>query len=164
MPKMNSISRPTSQTTSGAKSRRVLAGLLFACASTLASAAAPATIAIEGGWVRWLPSALPAAGYMTIVNNGDKPVALVGMSSPDYGMAMLHQTTNDGSTSKMVMIDKLTIPAHGKVQFSPGNYHVMLEQPKHALAPGDSIQLQLKFSDGETVSAPLPVKPPGTTQ
>jgi periplasmic copper chaperone A len=161
--KMTSMYRPTSQTPFGSTSRRVLAGLLFACASTLASAASP-TIAVEGGWVRWLPSALPAAGYMTIVNNGDKPVALVGMTSPDYGMAMLHQTTNDGSTSKMIMIDKLTIPAHGKVQFSPGNYHVMLEQPKRALAPGDNIQLQLKFSDGETIVAPLPVRPPGTTQ
>jgi copper(I)-binding protein len=161
--KKTSISRPISQTRPGAASRRVLAGLLLACVGTLASAAS-STITVDGGWVRWLPSELPAAGYMTITNTGDKPVALVGMTSPDYGMAMLHQTTNDGSTSKMIMIDKLTIPAHGKVQFSPGNYHVMLEQPKRTLAPGDHIQLQLKFSDGETVVAPLPIKPPGTTQ
>ncbi|WP_175104935.1 copper chaperone PCu(A)C [Pararobbsia alpina] len=160
---MASISRLISQTSSGATSRRVLAGILLACAGTLASAAAP-TIAISDGWVRWLPGELPAAGYLTITNNGDKPVTLVGMTSPDYGMAMLHQTTNEGSLSKMIMVDKLTIPAHGKVQFSPGNYHVMLEQPKRSLAPGANIQLQLKFSDGETVVAPLPIKPPGTTQ
>jgi copper(I)-binding protein len=154
MPKMTSISRTLPC---------ALAGLVLAGASTFALAASP-TIVADGGWVRWLPSGLPAAGYLTITNNGDKPVALIGMSSPDYGMAMLHQSTTEGSTSKMIMVDKLTVPAHGKVQFTPGNYHVMLEQPKRPLAPGDNIQLQLKFSDGETVVAPMPIKPPGTTQ
>jgi copper(I)-binding protein len=164
MSKMTPMSRLISTARMRAAPRHLLAGLVLACAGTVALAASPSTIVVDGGWVRWLPGDLPAAAYMTLVNNGDKPVTLVGMSSPDYGMAMLHQTTNDGSTSKMIMVDKLAIPAHGKVRFSPGNYHVMLEQPKRTLAPGDRIQLQLKFSDGETVAAPLPVKPPGTTE
>ncbi len=142
---------------------RLLASLLLATTGTLAMAQS-ATLSTSGGWVRWLPAQLPAAGYLTVTNNGDKPVDLIGITSPDYGMAMLHQTTTEGSTSKMSMVGKLTVPAHGKVLFSPGNYHVMLEQPKHAIVPGDSIQLQLKFSNGETVVAPMPVKPAGTTQ
>ncbi len=126
MPKMTPMSRLISAARTRATSRHLLAGLVLACAGTFASAAPPSAIVVDGGWVRWLPGDLPAAAYLTLVNNGDKPVTLVGMSSPDYGMAMLHQTTNDGSTSKMIMVDKLAIPAHGKVQFSPGNYHVML--------------------------------------
>jgi copper(I)-binding protein len=164
MPEMTPMSRLMSAARMRAAPQRLLAGLVLACASTFACAAPPSTIVVDGGWVRWLPGDLPAAAYLTLVNKGDKPVTLLGMSSPDYGMAMLHQTTNDGSTSKMVMVDKLAIPAHGKVRFSPGNYHVMLEQPKRPLKPGDRIELQLKFSDGETVAAPLPVKPPGTTE
>lgn len=139
-----------------------MAGMTATSAS--AAFAASSTLTVDGGWVRWLPGALPAAGYLTIMNNGDKPVDLVGTSSPDYGMAMLHVTRTEGSTSKMEMVDKLTVPAHQKVALEPGHYHLMLEQPTHKLAPGDTVKLELKFSNGDTVVAPLPVKPPSATQ
>jgi periplasmic copper chaperone A len=142
---------------------RMATGLVLAGFGTLALAQSP-NVSIDKAWVRWLPSELPAAGYLTITNHGAQPVDLVGITSPDYGMAMLHQTTTEGSTAKMAMVAKLTVPAHGKVAFTPGNYHVMLEQPKHAIAPGDNIKLLLTFSDGETVIAPMAVKPPGTTE
>jgi periplasmic copper chaperone A len=140
----------------------VAAGIAAASAPT--AFAASSTLTVDGGWVRWLPGNLPAAGYLVITNNGDKPVDLVGTSSPDYGMAMLHVTRTEGSTSKMEMVDKLTVPAHQKVALEPGHYHLMLEQPTHKLAPGDSVKLELKFSNGDTVVAPLPVKPPSATQ
>ena len=140
-----------------------LLSLSIASVSTLACAAS-STLSVDGGWVRWLPGNLPAAGYLTITNNGDKNVDLVETSSPDYGMAMLHVTVTEGSTSKMEMVDKLTVPAHQKVVFEPGHYHLMLEEPKHKLAPGDTIKLELKFSNGDTIVAPLPVKPASTTK
>lgn len=126
--------------------------------------AASTTLSVDGGWVRWLPGNLPSAGYLAITNNGDKPVDLVSTSSPDYGMAMLHVTRTEGSTSKMEMVDKLTVPAHQKVTLEPGHYHLMLEQPTHKLAPGDTIKLELKFSNGDTIIAPMSVKPPSTTK
>ena len=122
------------------------------------------TLTVDGAWVRWLPGTLPSAGYLSITNNGDKPVDLVGTSSPDYGMAMLHVTRSEGGTSKMEMVDKLTVPAHQKVTLEPGHYHLMLEQPTHKVSPGDTVKLELKFSNGDTVVTPLPVKPPSTTQ
>ena len=142
---------------------RILAGLIAASGVSLAVAAS-STLTVDAGWVRWLPNNLPAAGYLTITNNGDKPVDLVNTTSPDYGMAMLHETRSEGSTSKMEMVDKLTVPAHQQVKLEPGHYHLMLEQPKRKLAPGDTVKLELKFSNGETVVAPLPVKPPSATQ
>ncbi|RQT96688.1 copper chaperone PCu(A)C [Burkholderia cepacia] len=137
---------------------KTLALLAALCAGTHAYAAG--TITAQNAWVRWLPNKLPAGGYVTIVNTGDKPVDLVDVDSPDYGMAMLHQTVSNGSTQKMEMVDKLTVPARGKVDIAPGGYHVMLEEPKHAIKPGDTVHLRLKFSDGETVDAPFAVKSP----
>ncbi|AOK29228.1 hypothetical protein WS67_19010 [Burkholderia singularis] len=129
-----------------------------------AAAAGPAPIAAQNAWLRWLPNKLPAAGYVTLVNTGDKPVDLVDVDSPDYGMVMLHRTVSNGSTQKMEMVDKLTIPAHGKVDIAPGGYHLMLEEPKHAIKPGDTVHLRLEFSDGEKLDTPFAVKAPATAQ
>jgi copper(I)-binding protein len=137
--------------------------LSFGVASAAQAADAHA-ITVKDAWVRWLPNNLPAAGYATLVNASDKPVDLVDISSDDYGDAMLHQTVSNGSSQKMVMVDKLTVPAHGQVAIAPGGYHVMLEDAKHKIAPGDTVHLTLKFSDGETLSAPFAVKSPGQTK
>jgi periplasmic copper chaperone A len=137
--------------------------LSFSFAAT-AQAAGSAAISVKDAWVRWLPSGLPAAGYVTLVNSGDKPIDLIDISSDDYGDAMLHQTVSNGSTQKMVMVDKLTVPAHGQAAIAPGGYHVMLEDAKHKIAPGDTVHLKLKFSDGETLDTAFPVKSPAQTK
>lgn len=114
----------------------------------------------QNAWVRWLPNDLPAAGYVTIKNDGDQNVDLVDVSSDDYGMAMLHQTVSNGSTQQMVMVHKATIPAHGTLAIAPGGYHLMLEHAKHKVTPGDTVHIKLKFSDGATLDTPFAVKPP----
>jgi periplasmic copper chaperone A len=129
-----------------------------------AQAAGANAISVKDAWVRWLPNNLPAAGYATLVNASDKPVDLVDISSNDYGDAMLHQTVSNGSSQKMVMVDKLTVPAHGQVAIAPGGYHVMLEDAKHKVAPGDTVHLTLKFSDGESLDTPFAVKSPAQTK
>jgi copper(I)-binding protein len=111
--------------------------------------------------VRWLPNRLPAAGYMNLTNTSSQGVDLVSASSPDYGSVMLHRSVSNGSTKSMEMIDKLPIPAHGGVAVAPGGYHLMLEEPRHKIAPGDTVHVQLRFSSGETVDTPMPVKTPG---
>ncbi|MGF6777890.1 copper chaperone PCu(A)C [Paraburkholderia sp. GAS334] len=151
----------TKTPTSIALAAALTAAALF---SATAHAAGAHAITTQNAWVRWLPNNLPAAGYVTLVNASDKPVDLVDISSDDYGGAMLHQTVSNGSTQKMVMVDKLTVPAHGQVTIAPGGYHVMLEDPKHKVAPGDTVHLKLQFSDGETLDTPFAVKPPSQTK
>lgn len=124
------------------------------------SAHAAGTLSAQNAWVRWLPNNLPAAGYVTIKNDGDQPVDLVDVSSSAYGMAMLHQTVSNGSTQKMAMVHKATVPAHGTLAIAPGGYHLMLEQAKQKIAPGDTVNLKLRFSDGETLDTPFAVKSP----
>jgi copper(I)-binding protein len=128
--------------------------------STPASNAAT-TLSISNGWVRWLPNGLPQAGYLTLTNNGEQSIDLLGASSPDFGDVMLHQSIGNGSTMRMVMVDKLTIPAHGKVDIAPGGYHLMLMAATHPIAPGGAVQMVLKFSDGRTLTTSLPVRSAG---
>src|ERR1700748_3204204 len=139
--------------------------LALSCGFTSAAFAAGANaISVKDAWVRWLPNNLPAAGYATLVNASDKPVDLVDISSNDYGDAMLHQTVSNGSTQKMVMVDTLTIPAHGQGAIATGGYQLMVEDAKHKVAPGDTVHLTLKFSDGETLDTPFVVKSPAQTK
>jgi copper(I)-binding protein len=131
----------------------------FGFAAT-AQAAGAAAISTQHAWIRWLPNNLPAAGYVTLVNSSDKPIDLTDISSDDYQGAMLHQTVSNGSTQQMVMVDKLTVPAHGQVSIAPGGYHIMLEHAQRKVAPGDTVHLKLQFSDGETLDTPFAVKSP----
>jgi len=136
------------------------AAALVAAMFAPAAHAAAGTLSAQDAWVRWLPNDLPAAGYVTLKNDGDQPVDLVGVSSDAYGMVMLHQTVSNGSTQKMVMVHKATVPAHGTLAIAPGGYHLMLEKAKHKVAPGDTVNVKLQFSDGETLDTPFAVKPP----
>jgi copper(I)-binding protein len=131
-----------------------------AFAVSAAAAAAPvSSLKAEHGWVRWLPANLPAAGYVVIHNDGDKPVKLVAADSPDYGMAMLHRSTQKNGSDSMEMVDAIIIPAHATVALAPGGYHLMLSDAKHPIKPGDTVRVSLHFDDGETLQATWPVRP-----
>jgi periplasmic copper chaperone A len=138
--------------------------LVLAAFGAAAQAAGAQAISVQNAWVRWLPNDLPAAGYVTLTNSSDKPIDLVGVTSPDYGNAMLHETVSNGSTQKMVMVDKATVPAHGQLAIAPGGYHLMLMDAKRKLAPGDTVHLKLQFSDGEMLDEPFAVKPPSQSK
>lgn len=131
-------------------------------ASIAAHAAAPAPLSVSDCWIRALPGDLPSGGYFKVANAGDQPVDLVGVASDAFGMAMLHQTQSQGSTSTMEMVHEAPVPAHGSLTFAPGSYHVMLEHPKQPLKIGTSIPLTFAFSDGEKVAAQCQVKSAGT--
>ena len=92
------------------------------------------------------------------MNMGDKPVDLEGVSTDAFGMSMLHQTQTTGSTSKMVMVDKVTVPANGTLAFAPGGYHVMFEKEKKPLTVGSTVPVTFKFSDGESIVGQCAVK------
>ena len=125
--------------------------------------AAPASLMVSDCWVRLLPGALPSGGYFTVMNMSAKQVNLIDVQTDAFGMAMLHQTQSNGSTSEMVMVEKAPVPANGTLKFAPGGYHLMLEQPKHALKVGESIRMTFVFDDGEKVTSQCAVKSAGAT-
>ncbi|NUR23019.1 copper chaperone PCu(A)C [Frateuria sp.] len=139
---------------------RVLTLLL---AGLLCTGAARATEAghvhATGAWIRVLPGALPAGGYVTLRNDGDRPAMLTGASSPAYGSVMLHQSSTDTGMGRMRMVDRLEVPAHGQVALSPGGYHLMLMDATRPVQPGQTVQVSLRFADGSTLAAGFLAKP-----
>ena len=142
---------------------KTLAAASFAAALVLGgppvhAGDAPA-VSVEHAWVRLLPGALPAGGYATLRNSGDKPVVLISASSDDYKRVMLHQSTMHDGMSHMSRIDKLTLPAHASIELTPGGYHLMLMHATHAIEVGDMIPVTLHFAGGKTLTVNFKARP-----
>jgi periplasmic copper chaperone A len=132
-------------------------------ASFSAAAADSGAMMVSDCWIRALPGNLPSGAYFSMMNMGDKAIDLTGVQAPAFGMAMLHQSQSNGSMSKMVMVDKVSVPAGQTVAFAPGGYHVMLEQPKTALKVGTTQPITFLFSDGEQLTEQCAVKSAGAS-
>ena len=115
-------------------------------------------VTLSAPWMRLLIRARPAAGYFTLHNNTATARELTGASSPACGDLMLHQSMNMGGQDKMVMVSKVTVPAHGSISFSPGGYHLMCMQPAATMKVGGTVPVTLRFADGGTLQADFPVK------
>lgn len=137
--------------------RATVSACLFAVSITTMSATP--SVRVEHAWIRWLPANLPAAGYATIVNDGDSLQRLTGASSPDYGSVMLHRSRLAQGDSTMEMVDHLDIPAHGSAKLAPGGYHLMLSRATHPLKPGDKVPMRLRFADGSVLQVDFSVLP-----
>lgn len=63
----------------------------------------------------------------------------------------------------MSAVSKATVPGAGTLNFAPGGYHVMLEEPKAPLVVGLMTPLNFLFSDGSAVTVSCMIKPASAT-
>ena len=134
----------------------LLAGLTLAGG---VHAAAADHVHAAHAWIRVLPGALPAGAYVTLHNDGDQSVTLIGASSKAYAQVMLHHSSTQGGVSRMTMVNSLSVPAHGKAELAPAGYHLMLMHPAALVKPGAIVRVVLKFSDGSTLPTDFIARP-----
>lgn len=99
--------------------------------------------------------------FMTLTNNGDSDVSLVGGSTPVAGIVEIHEVVDGLMQPKA---GGVVIPAGGTAMLEPGADHMMLMYLSGALEPGDEVQITLEFSDGSTQTILAPVKMVNTEQ
>jgi copper(I)-binding protein len=58
----------------------------------------------------------------------------------------------------MHQVDSINVPAKGEAILKPMGYHIMLIDLQKPIKEGEKINLELKFSDGESVQVVAPVK------
>ncbi|MFJ6125145.1 copper chaperone PCu(A)C [Streptomyces griseoviridis] len=116
------------------------------------------TPAAKSAWVRWLPNALPAAGYIAFDNTTDAPFDITKIKSPDYQRITVYQTVVDSESSKMVKLDKVTLPAKGQFAFAPGQHHIIFEKPTRLITPGDNARVIFFLGDGTILKVRMPVR------
>ena len=126
-----------------------LLGLLGATGAV----AQDAPIRLEKPWVRRapaMPDAKPGAesdagGYVTILNRGPAPDALVGASADVAARVELHETRNMSGMMMMEPVAQVEVAPGARVELRPGSYHLMLIGLTRALTPGQTVDLTLRF-------------------
>jgi copper(I)-binding protein len=137
---------------------RIAAFTLFA-ALGWATAFADGHIMVDDPYVRAVPPGQPnSAAFMTIMNKGENPVALVSASSSAAGVVELHTHVHEDGMMKMRRIEKIDVPAGGSTALEPGGLHVMLIGLTQDLKPEDKVAITLEFSDGSTQELEAPVR------
>lgn len=121
-------------------------------------------VRVDQCWVRLLPSHIPSAGYFVIQNDQDQPLELLAGSTPSFSEVMLHETIEEDGMAKMVMADKITVPAKGSLVFKPGGLHAMYEKPTHDIKVGDTMTMTLLFANQQKVEASCKVNPANARQ
>jgi copper(I)-binding protein len=111
------------------------------------------------GWIKQLPAIVPMrAGYIQINNPSALEISIVALHSDAFEKVEIHETMMADDMMKMVELDSLLLPPKSAVQLKPGGKHLMLVNPTQSLNIGDSITLQITFSDLTTQTTQLLIK------
>ncbi|NMH65290.1 copper chaperone PCu(A)C [Shewanella salipaludis] len=117
-----------------------------------------ADITLVEGHIRAMPASVPnSAAYLTLANDTDRAVRLVGIRTDIAREAQLHTLIEEQGMVKMRSVDGFEIPAHGTLVLSPSGSHIMLLGLKALLAVAQEVRLELILEPGEPVSVTLPV-------
>lgn len=133
---------------------------LAGCTGAAPASSAPGGIRVEGAWAR--PSMgmdRAGAAYLVLVNESGTDDALVGASSPAAASCEIHETSA-GSSGMMAMhpVDRIPLPAGGRVALAPGGYHIMLIGLTAPLTAGSTIELTLRFASAPPLTVTAEVR------
>jgi periplasmic copper chaperone A len=116
-------------------------------------------LVIKDAVVRAMPAGAPnTAAYLTIVNEGGKPDALVSASCDCARSVEPHLSHVMDGQAMMMPAGPVTVPAKGDVSFSPGGYHLMVMGLKGPLKDGSLQEMTLKFRHAGAIKAPFRVE------
>jgi copper(I)-binding protein len=112
----------------------------------------------EGGMAH--TSGANSAVFMVIENRSSQAVRLIAADSEVSDAVEIHLSQMEGDEIVMRQVDGVEIPAHGKVELKPRNYHIMLIGIRRDLNPGDVIELSLQFEHSPTQTIQAEVRMP----
>src|SRR5206468_11289140 len=114
----------------------VFAGLISAL-TALAAATEDAGITVRDAWVRETPPGMAmTAGYMVLQNKTSRPQVLVAASSSDFETVMIHRTVARQGMTGMEHSPEIELLPNASLLFAPGEYHLMMKNPKRTLRAG----------------------------
>lgn len=135
-----------------------LAMLLLAAACAAPQNTASQPLAIENAWARPGIAGQNSAIYLVVKNPNPAADHLIGIRGDAAAMLELHRSQMDeNGVMKMVQQEKIEVPARGKLELKPGDYHIMLMGLKQDLNFGDTLQVTLIFETAGEITLTVPV-------
>jgi copper(I)-binding protein len=116
---------------------------------------------VRDGWIRLTPVKMPMmAGFGRIENHCPEPVTIVGVSSPAFGDASLHETRIVDGVSRMRGLPHLRIAPDASVVLKPGGLHLMLMEPRAPLKEGSRVVVEFALEGGGVLRGEFEVRKP----
>ena len=107
---------------------------------------------VEQPWIRTAPpGAATLAGYAVLRNDGDAPLVVRSVSSPDFRAVSLHESVSVDGVAQMRTLDSLVIAPGGTLLLAPTGKHLMLMQPVRELASGATVTVHFILKDTSPV-------------
>jgi copper(I)-binding protein len=88
------------------------------------------------------------AGYMVLQNKTSRSQVLVAARSSGFETVMIHRTVAKEGMTGMEHAPQIELLPHASLLFAPGEYHLMLLNPKRPLRAGDRVDITLEFRGG----------------
>ncbi len=124
------------------------------------AAVASSPLRIEGVWARPAGVGATSAVYLTISNVGETADALVAARSEVAQAVELHQSRLVSDVIQMRPVERVEVPAGGRVTLAPGGYHLMLIGLRRELRPGERFPIVLRFERGGEIAVDVEVRQP----
>ena len=104
-----------------------------------------------------IPGQDRTVAYLTLDNNGNVPITLDRVTSPQFAAVEMHATILDDGVAGMQALDAVTIAEGSSIVFGAGGRHMMLIAPREPLRAGDTVTLELHHDQPGLLilSAPL---------
>ncbi len=103
----------------------LLTGLLSSCSNE----SGPPLVATDLELTAAMPGTSTSAAYLTLTNNSDELIRITKVSSPQYGLIEIHESTVEDNIARMRQIDELEINPHQSVRLQRGGIHLMMMRP-----------------------------------
>jgi copper(I)-binding protein len=141
--------------------RYALAPLLFVAAA----AHAEGKLGVFDAWIRAAPpESRMMAGYATLKNTGDAPISVLTVQSDAFRQSSIHETVIERGVAKMRETPRIDLAPGATVEMKPGGAHLMLVDPRHAIAKGEKVQMVFLLADGTRVETYFDVVAPDAAE
>ena len=92
-----------------------------------------------------LPGNEAAVAYFTLENSSSEPIVIATVSSPQFVLAEVHETTLKNGVARMRRIEQWTLAAGTSASLEPGGMHLMLMRPIDNLAVDSIVTLEIHY-------------------
>ena len=135
----------------GLKGKKIVAGAILG--ALLMASAAEAAPSFLAAWSRPAAQGTTGVGFLTLLNSGAKPDALLSVETPGARQVQIHQSSVTGGMASMQMVPSVPVPPGGRIIFAPGGYHLMFLGLTKGQKVGDTLPATLVFASGRRVKA-----------